>query len=102
LAVLAEWMMRRYRYLPVGGRSPFGTDETKAVRAAIGVTGQFASVDDLTGEENLRLMADLHHMRSGESKRVVEHLLSRSIWRSRRARWRRPTPRACAGNWIWR
>ncbi|MBY8852572.1 ATP-binding cassette domain-containing protein, partial [Saccharothrix sp. MB29] len=37
--------------------------ETKAVRAAIGVTGQSASVDELlTGRENLRLMADLHHL----------------------------------------
>ncbi|MEP7023359.1 MAG: ATP-binding cassette domain-containing protein [Actinomycetota bacterium] len=34
-----------------------------AVRAAIGVTGQFSALDDLlTGEENLRLMADLHHL----------------------------------------
>ena len=31
--------------------------------AAIGVTGQFSAVDGLlTGEENLRLMADLHHL----------------------------------------
>src|SRR6266704_2305565 len=36
--------------------------ETKAVRAAIGVTGQFAAVDELlTGAENLQLMADMHH-----------------------------------------
>jgi ABC-2 type transport system ATP-binding protein len=52
--------------------------ETKAVRAVIGVTGQFAAVDDLlTGEENLRLMADLHHLRAGESTRVVSSLLAR-------------------------
>ncbi|WP_027942016.1 daunorubicin resistance protein DrrA family ABC transporter ATP-binding protein [Amycolatopsis taiwanensis] len=52
--------------------------ETKAVRAAIGVTGQFASVDDLlTGEENLRLMADLQHLGRRESKRIVEGLLDR-------------------------
>jgi len=44
---------------------------TKAIRAAIGVTGQFASVDDL------RLMADLQHLGSREGKRVVEHLLNR-------------------------
>ena len=37
--------------------------EPDAVRAAIGVTGQFSAVDDLlTGEENLLLMADLHHL----------------------------------------
>jgi ABC-2 type transport system ATP-binding protein len=52
--------------------------EAKAVRALIGVTGQFAAVDDLlSGEENLRLMADLHHLRGAESKRVVASLLER-------------------------
>jgi ABC-2 type transport system ATP-binding protein len=52
--------------------------ETKAVRAVIGVTGQFAAVDDLlTGEENLQLMADLHHLRADEGKRVVTSLLER-------------------------
>jgi ABC-2 type transport system ATP-binding protein len=52
--------------------------EAKAVRTLIGVTGQFAAVDDLlTGEENLRLMADLHHLRGGDGKRVVSSLLAR-------------------------
>src|SRR5262245_19188547 len=37
--------------------------ERDAVRGVIGVTGQFAAVDDqFTGEENLRLMADLRHL----------------------------------------
>ena len=52
--------------------------EARAVRAVIGVTGQFAAVDDLlTGQENLQLMADLHHLRAGEGKRVVTSLLAR-------------------------
>ena len=52
--------------------------EARAVRAVIGVTGQFAAVDDLlTGEENLQLMADLHHLRGGEARRVVTSLLDR-------------------------
>jgi ABC-2 type transport system ATP-binding protein len=52
--------------------------EARAVRAVIGVTGQFAAVDDLlTGEENLQLMADLHHLRGGEARRVVASLLDR-------------------------
>ncbi|MCX0269660.1 ATP-binding cassette domain-containing protein [Nocardia zapadnayensis] len=52
--------------------------ETKAVRAAIGVTGQFAAVDDLlTGAENLELMADIHRLRGDERKRVVAELLER-------------------------
>ena len=50
--------------------------ETKAVRAVIGVTGQFAAVDDLlTGQENLQLMADLHHLRAGELDEVERHQL---------------------------
>jgi ABC-2 type transport system ATP-binding protein len=52
--------------------------ETKAVRAAIGVTGQFAAVDELlTGQENLQLMADLKRLSPGEAKRVVTGLLER-------------------------
>ncbi|TQS26803.1 ATP-binding cassette domain-containing protein [Microbispora sp. KK1-11] len=52
--------------------------ETKAVRAAIGVTGQFASVDDLlTGEENLLLMADLLHLPKAEGRRIAARLLDR-------------------------
>src|SRR5262247_1488109 len=52
--------------------------ETKAVRAAIGVTGQFAAVDELlTGQENLQLMADLKRLGTGEAKRVVTDLLER-------------------------
>src|ERR1700746_2467148 len=50
--------------------------ETKAVRAAIGVTGQFAAVDELlTGQENLQLMADLKRLGSGEATRGVTGLL---------------------------
>jgi ABC-2 type transport system ATP-binding protein len=52
--------------------------ETKAVRAAIGVTGQFATVDELlTGQENLELMADLRHLGSAEARRLVTDLLER-------------------------
>ncbi|MEU0932392.1 MULTISPECIES: ATP-binding cassette domain-containing protein [unclassified Embleya] len=50
--------------------------ETKAVRAAIGVTGQFAAVDELlSGRENLELMADLKRVRSKEQ--LVSGLLER-------------------------
>ena len=52
--------------------------ETKAVRAVIGVTGQFAAVDELlTGQENLQLMADLKRLGAGEGKRIVTELLER-------------------------
>ena len=50
--------------------------DTKKVRAVIGVTGQFAAVDELlTGRENLRMMADLKRLRSGDQ--VVTGLLER-------------------------
>ncbi|MET9484658.1 ATP-binding cassette domain-containing protein [Streptomyces sp. NPDC006638] len=48
------------------------------VRAAIGVTGQFSAVDGLiTGEENMLLMADLHHLPPREGRRVTAALLDR-------------------------
>jgi len=49
-----------------------------AVRAVIGVTGQFSAVDNLlTGEENLILMADLHHLGRREGRRRAAELLDR-------------------------
>ncbi|MGW3805545.1 ATP-binding cassette domain-containing protein [Micromonospora sp. NPDC005113] len=52
------------------------TREPDAVRALIGVTGQFSAVDNLlTGRENLSLMADLRHLgRAAGRRRVVELL----------------------------
>src|SRR6266702_8661199 len=50
--------------------------EPDAVRAAIGVTGQFSAVDNLlTGKENLLLMADLHHLGRREGRRRAAELL---------------------------
>jgi ABC-2 type transport system ATP-binding protein len=50
--------------------------EPDAVRAAIGVTGQFAAVDGLlTGFENLVLMGNLHHLGKRESRRRATELL---------------------------
>ncbi|MER6912436.1 ATP-binding cassette domain-containing protein [Streptomyces sp. NPDC000594] len=49
-----------------------------AVRAAIGVTGQFSAVDPfLTGEENLLLMACLNHLPRRERRRSAAELLAR-------------------------
>lgn len=54
------------------------TTHPQAVRAAIGVTGQFSAVDGLiTGEENMLLMADLHHLPKQEGRRVATELLER-------------------------
>jgi ABC-2 type transport system ATP-binding protein len=52
--------------------------EPQAVRAAIGVTGQFSAVDNkLTGEENLILMADLRRLGKREGRRRAADLLDR-------------------------
>jgi ABC-2 type transport system ATP-binding protein len=52
--------------------------QAQAARAAIGVTGQFSAVDGLiTGEENMLLMADLHHLPKSEGRRVSAELLER-------------------------
>ena len=52
--------------------------EPDAVRDMIGVTGQFSAVDSLlTGEENLRLMADLRHLERSEGQRRTIELLER-------------------------
>jgi ABC-2 type transport system ATP-binding protein len=60
----------------VAGNDPARAPD--AVRAAIGVTGQFSAVDNLlTGEENLILMADLHHLGRLEGRRRASDLLER-------------------------
>jgi ABC-2 type transport system ATP-binding protein len=53
-------------------------DEADAVRAAIGVTGQFSAVDNwLTGEENLLLMGRLLHLPTAERRARAAGLLER-------------------------
>ena len=62
--------------LRVAGHDVAGDPD--AVRAAIGVTGQFSAVDNLlTGHENLMLMADLHHLPRAEGRRRAAELLDR-------------------------
>ena len=52
--------------------------EPDAVRAAIGVTGQFAAVDGLlTGFENLVLIGKLHHLGKRESRQRASELLEK-------------------------
>ncbi|KUM80024.1 ATP-binding cassette domain-containing protein [Streptomyces curacoi] len=65
-----------------GGRAQVGgydlTRQADDVRRSIGVTGQFAAVDGLlTAEENLLLMADLHHLPRHEGRRRAAELLDR-------------------------
>jgi ABC-2 type transport system ATP-binding protein len=64
-----------------GSASVAGFDiarDPAAVRAVIGVTGQFSAVDDLlTGRENLVLMADLNHLGRAAGRRRVDELVER-------------------------
>ncbi len=58
----------------IAGHDP--AQDPDAVRALIGVTGQFSAVDNLlTGRENLILMSDLSHLRRSEGRRRTAELL---------------------------
>jgi ABC-2 type transport system ATP-binding protein len=55
-----------------------GRRDPDGVRKVIGVTGQFSALDELmTGAENLRLMADLHHLNRAEGQASIDGLLER-------------------------
>ena len=67
---------------PGGGRAFVGGHDVvrqgEAVRRIIGLTGQFAALDEaLTGAENLVLIARLHGMPAAEAKRRASELLER-------------------------
>ncbi len=66
---------------PDGGRALVnGYDvvkEADKVRASIGLTGQYAAVDEyLTGRENLHMMGRLYHLSSANAKKRTKELLS--------------------------
>src|SRR5687768_1502459 len=69
--------------LPIdGGHAEiFGVDvrrEPHRIRQLVGVTGQYASVDeDLTARENLWLFARIQGLSSGRAKRIAADLLDR-------------------------
>jgi len=70
-----------------------------AVRATIGVTGQFSALDDLlAGEENLILMADLHHFGRAEGRGASLTSSSGSTWSRRPGSRPPPTPEACGAS----
>lgn len=46
------------------------------VRESIGLTGQFAAVDEyLSGEENLNLIGGLYHMKKADAKKITDRLI---------------------------
>ena len=79
------------------------TADPAAVRAAIGVTGQFSAVDNLmTGQENLLLMADLQHLSRRDGRRRRPGCSSGSSWPARPGSWWPRTRAACGAGWTWR
>lgn len=52
------------------------TEDAAEVRSLIGLTGQYAAVDEyLTGRENLRMMGRLYHLSKEDTARRTEELL---------------------------
>ncbi|MBB2893074.1 ABC transporter ATP-binding protein [Flexivirga oryzae] len=73
LATLQRFDSGRVR---VAGRDV--TRDPAAVRARIGIAGQYAAVDEvLTGRQNLELFARLHHLRRAAARRRAADLLDR-------------------------
>ncbi len=67
---------------PTSGRAAvLGHDvarEPAAVRAGIGLTGQYAAIDGLlTGRENLRMFGELFHLSTRDARRRADELLTR-------------------------
>jgi daunorubicin resistance ABC transporter ATP-binding subunit len=64
-----------------GSARIFGMDvvrEASSVRRAIGLTGQYAAVDELlTGRENLRMFGELFHLSTRTARRRADELLER-------------------------
>jgi ABC-2 type transport system ATP-binding protein len=74
--ILSTLIPADYGEMHVAGHDVAG--DPNGVRAAIGVTGQFSAVDELlSGEENLRLMADLNHLGRDAGRNRVAELLDR-------------------------
>ena len=76
--------------------------DRRQVRRHIGLTGQFAAVDDLqTGEENLRMMGRLAGLPGREARRRATELLERFAWPRPAGGRSRPGRAACAGVSTW-
>ncbi len=71
------------------------------VRAAIGLTGQYAAVDEyLTGRENLEMVGRLYRLGRRRPGAGRGSCWSASTWPTRPAARPRPTPAACAAGWT--
>ena len=72
-------MLATLLQIDAGHARVFGVDvasEPHRIRQLIGITGQFASVDeDLTGSENLRLFGRLQGLSAGDARAAAKRLL---------------------------
>ena len=74
----------------------------RGARPSIGVTGQFSALDELfTGMENMRLMADLHHLASAGPHGWTSYSSGSGSPMPRTSRCR-PIPAACVDGSTWR
>ena len=72
--------------------------EPQSVRKAIGLSGQYAAIDEnLTGRENLWMFGRLYHLSSARRARARTSCSSASSSTRPPTASRRPTPAACAG-----
>jgi ABC-type branched-subunit amino acid transport system ATPase component len=87
-----------------GVASVLGIDVTRdpqGVRERIGLAGQYAAVDEnLTGDENLRMVGKLSHMPSATSERARPSCSNASTLSTPRVVPCAPTREACAAGWI--
>ena len=76
-------------------------DDADAVRGAVSLTGQLASVDeDLTGRENLILIGRLLGLGRGAAKARAVELLEAFGLAEASASWSRTSPAGCAAAWT--
>lgn len=75
--------------------------DADAVRAAIGLTGQYAAVDEyLTGYGNLEMVGRLYRLPKAEARRRAGELLERFVCPVPRTVPPRRTRAACAAGWT--
>ena len=92
----------RLRHAPASTATT-SSREPQQVRRTIGLTGQYASVDeDLTGTQNLVLIGQLLNLhRPGRQGAAPPSCSTGSTSPTPPAGWPRPTPAACAAGSTW-
>ena len=76
--------------------------QARAVRRKIGLSGQYAAVDEyLTGYENLEMIGRLYHLGRRRSQARARELLISSGWTKPPTGRPRPTPAGCVAGWTW-